>query len=292
MRFAFVEAEKANHSVVALCRVMKVSKSGYYRWLHRAPSLWDRSNERLSLHIRAIHKDSRSTYGSPRVAAQLRRDGFRIGTKRVARLMREQGLRGNRKRKFKKTTLSDHGRPVAPNHLLRNFDVTEPDRVWVGDITYVKTWQGFLYVAVLIDLFSRRIVGWAAADHMRTELVTEALSMAVRHRNPTPLLLHHTDQGSQYASDAYLAALKRIQAVPSMSGRGNCWDNAVAESFFGSLKTEMIYRRTWTSRESARVAVADYIDRFYNVRRLHSKLGYMSPAEFEVAGKKEQALAA
>lgn len=292
MKFTFIAAEKANHSVVALCRVLGVSTSGYYQWCHREPSLWNKTNERLAVHIRAIHRESRETYGSPRVAAQLHRDGFRVGTKRVARLMREQGLRGTRRKKFKKTTDSDHGRPVAPNHLLRQFDVDEPNRVWVGDITYVKTWQGWLYVAVVIDLFSRRVVGWAADDHMRAELALSALRMARRHRAPPPLLIHHTDRGSQYAADCYVAELTDMNAIQSMSERGDCWDNAVAESFFGTFKSELIYRKAWPTRRAARLAIADYIECFYNVRRIHTKLGRTSPAEFERLHKSEVALAA
>ena len=292
MKFAFIAAEKTNHSIIALCRVHGVSTSGYYQWVGREPSLRARRDAVLSVHVRSVHADSRGTYGAPRVAAQLRRDGFRVGTQRIARLMREQGLRGSRRRKHKNTTLSDHGLPVAPNHLLRQFDVSERDRVWVGDITYVKTWQGFLYVAVLIDLFSRRVVGWAAEEHMRTELTLDALRMATDRRNPPPLLIHHTDQGSQYAANDYLGELKRHQAIPSMSERGDCWDNAVAESFFGTLKSELIYRHVWPTRKAAKTAIAEFIERFYNTQRLHSTLGYVSPAEFESAGHREIALAA
>lgn len=292
MKFAFVLAQSANHSVSALCRILAVSRSGFYEWRGREPSQRFRTDAVLAVHIRAIHRESREIYGSPRVAAQLRRDGFRLGTKRVARLMGREDLRGTRKKPFKKTTDSEHGRPIAPNHLQREFDVSAPNRVWVGDITYVKTCQGFLYLAVIIDLFSRRVVGWAAADHMRTELPLAALAMATGLRNPPPLLIHHTDRGSQYAADSYLAELKRHQAIPSMSKRGDCWDNAVAESFFGSLKSELVYRHVWPTKQRAHEAIGEYIDGFYNTSRLHSKVGYMSPAEFESIANQEAALAA
>jgi putative transposase len=263
-----------------------------YQWCHRAPSLWARTDECLGVHIRMIHSDSRETYGSPRVAAQLRRDGFQVGTKRVARLMRQQGLWGHRRRKYRKTTLSDHGRPVAPNHLMRQFHINPPNRVWAADITYIKTWQGFSYLAVVIDLYSRRVVGWAAADHMRTALPLDALRMAFGNRRPAPLLMHHSDQGSQYAADAYLAEVHANQAIPSMSDRGDCWDNAVVESFFGTLKNEFIYRHTWPTRDAARAAIADYIELFYNSRRIHLTLNNMSPMEFERCCETEVAQAA
>lgn len=292
MKFVFIHAEKAHHSVVALCRVMSVSTSGYYNWRHREPSLRARRDDVLSTHLRAIHTASRETYGSPRIHAELRRQGFRVGRKRVARLMRTNALRGNRPRPFKQTTDSEHGRAVAPNHLLQNFESTEPDRIWVADITYIRTWEGWLYLAVVVDLFSRRVVGWAADSHMRTELALDALQMAFSRRAPGPHLIHHSDRGSQYAAKAYVDALADQGAVASMSERGDCYDNAVAESFFGTLKTELVHRTVWPTRDKARHAIREYIEHFYNPVRMHTKLGFKSPAEFERAYKGVAVLAA
>ena len=292
MKFAFIDAEKANHDVSALCRVLGVSRSGYYRWFHREPSLRARRDDELRVRIRAIHSESRGTYGSPRVQAELRRQGFRVSRKRVARLMRADAIRGNRPRPFKRTTDSAHGRPVAPDHVLQEFDVDEPNRVWVTDITYVRTWEGWLYLAVVIDLYSRRVVGWALDEHMRTELATRALTMAVGRRRPPPFLVHHSDRGSQYASKAYVDMLDDHGMIASMSRKGHCYDNAVAESFFGSLKTELVYRSAWPTRRAARFAITDYIECFYNPSRLHSKLGFKSPIQFEKAYARTAALAA
>lgn len=266
-----------------LCRLLQVSPSGYYAWRTRPTSAHAKRDEQLRVQIAAIHKSSRGTYGSPRVHRALRGDKERVGRKRVARIMRENDLSGRRRRRFRKTTDSKHRLPVAENVLARNFTVGARDQVWVGDITYVNTWEGWLYLAVLIDLYSRRVVGWAIADHMRTELVLDALKMAVGERRPDPGLVHHTDRGSQYASADYRSELAAYGMVCSMSRKGECWDNAVAESFFARLKDDLLYRRKWGTKDEAIAAVREYIMCFYNARRLHSSLGYLSPMDYEAA---------
>ena len=281
MRFSFIHAEKAKHSVVALCRILEVSLSGYYAWASRDPSPREREDEVLSTHIRAIHKRSRGTYGSPRIHAQLRREGFDVSRKRVVRLMKEAGIQGVQPKRWRCTTDSDHDLAVAPNLLERDFTVDAPDRVWAADITYIRTWEGWLYLAVILDLYSRRVVGWAADDHMRTELVVEALEMAVHRRQPARGLKCHSDRGSQYASGEYQHQLVSRGFVCSMSRRGDCYDNAVVESFFGSLKVELINRRPWPTRRQAIDAIAEYVDVLYDAQRLHSSLGYRTPAEVE-----------
>ncbi len=280
MRFEFIHAEKALFPVAALCRVLSVSPQGYYAWAKRGPSTRTREDEALRVVVRAIHQRSRGTYGSPRVHRELRRREP-IGRNRIARLMREEGLYGRRPPRFRRTTDSNHDRPVARNMLSRDFTATEPDRKWVGDITYVWTGEGWLYLAVLIDLFSRRVVGWAVAEHMRASLCIEALKMALGRRRPPAELVHHSDRGSQYASEPYQALLEAAGAQCSMSRRGNCYDNAVAESFFATLKKELIHRYRWLERRDAARAIGEYIEIFYNNHRLHSSIGYTSPAEFE-----------
>jgi len=229
--------------------------------------------------IAGIHAASRGTYGSPRVHRQLRRDGIRTGRKRVQRLMRAHGLRGRIRRRFRTTTDSNHTLPVAPNTLNRQFAVDAPDRVWAGDITYIATASGWCYLAVILDLHSRMVVGWAMAEHMRTELVEDALAAALGARDPSPELLHHSDRGSQYASHSYRGRLEALGIAVSMSRRGDCWDNAVVESFFGTLKQELVHHARWTNPAAARAAIHDYIEVFYNRQRLHSSLGYRTPAE-------------
>lgn len=283
MKFAFIHVEKAHHSVLALCRNLEVSPSGYYAWAGRSPSSRDREDEVLSTHLRAIHKASRGTYGSPRLHAQLHREGFTPSRKRVVRLMKAAGIEGLTPKRWRTTTDSGHDFPVAPNRLERDFSTEAPDQVWVADITYIRTWEGWLYLAVVLDLYTRRVVGWAAADHMRAELVVEALQMAVRRRNPAPGLIHHSDRGSQYASDLFQRELAAHGFLCSMSRRGDCYDNAVAESFFGSFKSELVDRQSWPTRWAAIDALADYIEVFYDSQRLHSTLGYRTPAEVDRA---------
>lgn len=281
MKFGFIHAEKALHSIRVMCRVLHVSASGYYAWTRREPSLRTRRDVVLATHIRAVHRTSRGTYGSPRIHAQLHRDGFEASRKRIARLMREQGIAAVPRRRFRRTTDSRHDLPIAPNVLKRDFTAAEPNRVWVTDMTYVWTWQGWMYLAVILDLFSRRVVGWAVANHMRTELVLCALSRALGVRQPRAGLVHHSDRGSQYASAEYRAQLQARGIRCSMSRRGDCYDNAVIESFFGTIKAELLDRRPWATHSEAEAAIAEYIESFYNPRRLHSRLGYLAPAEFE-----------
>lgn len=280
MKFEFIRAENANFPIALLCRTLGVSRSGYYSWAEREPSARARDNEALAVEVRAVHARSRGTYGSPRVHRDVRRRRP-VSRKRIARIMRENGLYGRRPPRFRTTTDSNHAEPIASNVLARDFSSTAPDRKWVGDITYVWTGEGWLYLAVLIDLFSRRVVGWAVADHLRTELASRALKMALGRRRPPTKLVHHSDRGCQYASTEYNSLLRAAGATSSMSRRGNCWDNSVAESFFATLKKELIHRYRWLSRSDAANAIAEYIEVFYNNHRLHSSIGYLSPAEFE-----------
>jgi len=241
--------------------------------------------------IAAIHAESRGTYGSPSIRGELVKAGEAVGKKRVARLMRDQGLSGRAKKKFVRTTDSAHVFPVAKNLVKRRFEAERPNALWVADISYIGTWEGFLYLAVILDVFSRRVVGWAISDHMRTELPLEALSMAVCDRQPPPGLVHHSDRGSQYASQDYQAALRRNGMLCSMSRKGDCWDNAVAESFFATLKNELLYRQSWPTRVRTRAAINEYIACFYNGWRRHTGLGGISPVQYE-AGARLAALAA
>ncbi len=282
MRFRFIEAEKAYYPIRLLCRCLEVSRSGYYAWRTRRVSARVKQDARLKVEISASHSASRRTYGSPRILRDLREDGHRVSRKRVARLMRDLGLEGRRKRRFRATTDSQHRFPVAPNLLMRDFDVEAPNTAWVTDITYLATLEGWLYLVVILDLFSRRVVGYAMSERIDRELVLEALREALMHRPGARDLIHHSDRGSQYASHDYREALDQAGITCSMSRRGNCWDNAVAESFFGTLKMELLYELPLQTRSATRSAVVDYIETFYNVRRRHSSLDYLSPVEFEL----------
>jgi putative transposase len=282
VRFRFVEAEKAYYPIRLICRCLAVSRSGYYAWRKRLPSSRARQDARLRVEVSASHTASRRTYGSPRILRDLREEGHRVSRKRVARLMRELGLEGRRKRRFRVTTDSKHRFPVAPNVLMRDFEVEAPNTAWVTDITYLATLEGWLYLAVILDLYSRRVVGYALSERIDRALVLEALREALSRRPGAHDLVHHSDRGSQYASHDYRDALDQAGITCSMSRRGNCWDNAVAESFFGTLKTELLYELPLQTNDSTRHAVADYIDSFYNVRRRHSSLDYQSPVEFEL----------
>ncbi len=286
MRFRFIEAEKALYPIRLLCRCLAVSRSGYYAWRKRPVSARVQQDARLRVEISAAHSASRRTYGSPRILRDLREEGHRVSRKRVARLMRELGLEGRRKRRFRATTDSQHRFPVAPNLLKRDFDVEAPNTAWVTDITYLATLEGWLYLAVILDLFSRRVVGYAMSERIDRELVLEALREALAHRPGARDLVHHSDRGSQYASHDYREALDQAGIMCSMSRRGNCWDNAVAESFFGTLKVELLYELPLQTGRATRNAVADYIENFYNVRRRHSSLDYRSPVEFELRSGK------
>ena len=238
--------------------------------------------------IKVLYAESRGIYGSPRITVELQRKGYKVGKNRVARIMREAEIIGKTPKPFKKTTDSDHDKPIPENLLDRKFEVERPNKAWVTDITYIPTSNGWLYLAVILDLFSRKVVGWETASHMNTSLCLDALDKAVALRNPEPGLIHHSDRGSQYASDAYQRHLKEIGATCSMSRRGNCWDNAVAESFFGTIKNELGVD-IWTSRRSARKAISKYIHHFYNPRRLHSANGQQAPNVFEQRMKEAQA---
>lgn len=265
-----------------MCRVLKVSRSGFYAWLNRGESGRAREDRALAAEVKQIFDHSKGAYGAPRIRHVLARRNKRCGRKRVARLMREQGLRGRAARRFRvRTTDSRHNLPVAPNLVKRNFEADGPNKLWVADITHISTREGWLYLASILDVFSRKIVGWAAADHMRTSLVLAALTMAVRTRRPGPGLIHHSDRGSQYASREYRKALQDIQAGCSMSRKGDCFDNAMKESWFHSMKVELGADGGFATRAAGRAAVFEYIEMFYNRERAHSALGYLSPAEFE-----------
>jgi putative transposase len=281
MRFEFIDAEKALYPIRLLCRVLQVSSSGFYSWKSRPRSDRSREDEMLSGKVREIFKESRQTYGTPRIQAELHEEGHSVGRQRIARLMAAQGLQAVCRRRFRKTTDSDHDRPIAENILDRDFAPEAPNRAWAGDITYIWTGEGWLYLAVILDLFSRRVIGWSMADNMETPLVARALQNAIGLRLPGDDLIHHSDRGSQYASGDYRKLLDRNGITCSMSRRGDCWDNAVVESFFGTMKTELIYRKPWPTRESAHQAVAEYIELFYNTRRRHSFLGQQSPSDYE-----------
>jgi transposase InsO family protein len=281
VRFAFIQAEKATYPVSVLCRTLEVSRPGFYAWLQRAPSPRRLEDRQLGVKVVAIHRRSRGTYGAPRVQAELEAEGTRTSRKRVARLMREHQVAGRRPKRRRRTTDSRHDHPIAADRLTRQFTAAAPNRVWVADLTSIWTWEGWLYLAVIVDRWSRRVVGWAIADHLRTELALDALRMALMRRRPLPGWIHHSDRGVQYASDAYRAALKNAGGVASMSRKGDAWDNAVAESFMGTLKTELIDRESWPTRRAARAATIDFIESFYNSVRRHSTLGYDSPLEFE-----------
>ena len=277
--FELIRAEKANFSVTMMCNVLGVSRAGFYAWLKRPESTRAVRDRELTASIHAIHAASRETYGSPRVHEELREAGTLVGRKRVERLMREEGIQGRQKRAFRKTTDSNHAFPVAPNLLKRDFNVAAPDTAWVSDITYIWTAQGWLYLAVIIDLYSRLVVGWAMRENMQTDLALDALRMALTKRRPAKGLIHHSDRGSQYASGDHRALLADWGIKCSMSRKGDCWDNAVAESFFGTLKRELEGR--WTEKAEARLAIFEYIEVFYNRQRKHSHNGYMSPVDFE-----------
>ena len=281
MKFAFIAAEKAIYPVRVLCRTLAVSRAGFYAWHTRPPAPRAQQDQRLGVEIQAIHAESRQRYGSPRVHAELRDRGQRVGRKRVARLMRAQGLCARRRRRFRITTDSNHPLAVAPNVLARQFAAPAPDTAWVTDITYLWTQEGWLYLAVILDLFSRAVVGWAMSAQITRHLSLQALTMALGRRRPPQGLVHHSDRGSQYASADYRRTLRVHGIVCSMSRRGNCWDNAVAESFFATLKVELAHDASWATRGQARGEVFEYIGQFYNGQRRHSALGYLSPIRFE-----------
>jgi putative transposase len=287
VRYLFIEREKANHSIVMLCRVLRVSCSGFHAWRNRAPSARAREDALLSERIRTIHEQSRQTYGAPRIHAELGAEGIRCSRKRVARLMRRAGIVGCHRRRQVVTTVREPSAPPATDYLQRQFGAESPNTKWTADITYVPTWAGFLYLAVVLDVFSRRIVGWAMAEHLRTELVLSALDMALWNRRPDPGVIHHSDHGCQYTSIAFGNRCQEAGVVPSLGSRGDCFDNAVTEAFFATLECELLDRHRFRTRTQARTAIFDYIEGFYNTHRRHSALGYLSPAEFERQFTKE-----
>jgi len=279
-RYQLIEAERTSFSIPLMCRLLGVSRSGYYDWKGRPPSRRSRQDAALSEKISEIHERSRKTYGSPRVHAELRALGTRCSRKRVERLMRQAELEGCMRGRRKGTTRRGKRAP-AEDLLKRDFVATEVDKVWVADITYVATGEGFLYLAIILDVYSRRIVGWAMEKHLRTELVVDALKMAVWRRKPAPGLVHHSDQGVQYTSLAFAERLGEVGIAPSMGRTGTALDNAMAESFVSTLKAELVSRMESPSRQAAKSAIFEYLEAFYNTRRLHSALGYRSPADFE-----------
>ena len=275
-----MKANQAVFPIATMCQVLGVSSSGYYAWRHREPSARARSDQALTQRIRAIHERSRGTYGAPRIYAELVEQGVRVGRKRVARLMREAGLEGISRRRKARTTIRE-AEPRAPTDLVeRDFAACAPDRLWVADITYVPTWGGFLYLAVVLDAFSRRIVGWSMATHLRTELVLDALNMALAQRRPREVI-HHSDHGTQYTSIAFGLRCKEAGVRPSMGSVGDCYDNAMCESFFATLECELLDRRRFRIPAEAQMAVFEFIEGWYNPHRRHSGLGQLSPMNFE-----------
>jgi transposase InsO family protein len=282
MRFAFIMEHQREFPVVDLCRVLEVSKSGFYRWLHAPLGKRQLRRDELGREVTRIHKANRGVYGSPRVCAALRQEGRSVSRNTVAEVMRSLGIRARTHRRFRvRTTDSNHAHTIAPNVVGRAFGADGPNRVWLTDITYVPTDEGWLYLAGVLDLYSRKIVGWSMADHMRAELVRDALNMALQARGPGAGLVHHSDRGVQYACEEYRRELDSHGITPSMSRRADCWDNAPKESFWGKLKTELVYLERFATREQARAAIFEYIECFYNRTRLHSSLGYVSPEQFE-----------
>ncbi|WP_375382413.1 IS3 family transposase [uncultured Sphingomonas sp.] len=281
MRFALVDQAKKDFPVHRLCQVLGVSQSGYFAWKDRPASRRQQGDMVMLAHVRSAFALSNGTYGSPRMTRELQDDGFAIGRRRTARLMRENGLRGRQKRRFKRTTDSEHSWPIAPNIIDQDFTATAPNQKWGVDISYVWTREGWLYLAVVIDLFSRRVVGWAAGDRLHRDLALAALRKTLIMRRPPKGLIHHSDRGSQYCSVDYQAELRRHSIRISMSVKRNCYDNAMVETFFQTIKSELVWRTVFYTRAQAEQAIARYIDGFYNPIRRHSALNYISPAQFE-----------
>jgi putative transposase len=282
MTFALIEAEKAEHAISRLCSVLGVTRQGYYAWRRRRPSARQLADRELVELIRRVHVESRETYGAPRVHAELREGHqLRVGRKRVARLMRQAGIAGVSRRGSKRRTTVAAKLPPAPDLVRRRFEASRPNQLWLADITYIPTYEGWLFLAVVMDVFSRRIVGWSMRDDLKAELVVDALGMAVTRRRPGPGVVHHSDRGSQYASLSFGATLRESGLVASMGRRGDAYDNAACESVISTIKQELIKRQSWKSRDEARLAVFSYIESFYNPRRRHSSLGYRSPDDYE-----------
>jgi putative transposase len=281
MRFAFIDAWRKTFPIHRMCKVLRVTSRGYRVWRRRPMSQSQREDMVLLAHIREQHKLSLHSYGRPRMTEELQELGFDVGHRRVGRLMRQNGIEAVRTRKYKVTTDSKHSFAIAPNLLDRDFSATAPNQKWAGDITYIWTSEGWLYLAVILDLYSRRVIGWAVSNRMKRDLAIRALDMAVALRQPAKGCIHHTDRGSQYCSHDYQKRLKKHGFLVSMSGKGNCYDNAAVETFFKTLKAELIWRNLWSTRRKVEMALFEYINGFYNPRRRHSTLGGKSPLAFE-----------
>jgi putative transposase len=288
VRYAFIEQHRGSYPLQGLCAVLQVSDSGFASWQRgEGPQRW-LSDRQLLAHIREVHEETKAAYGSPRIYQELKGRGIPVSKGRVERLMRENGLRGRHKRRFKATTDSKHTLPVAPNLLEQNFETERPDQAWTADITYLATAEGWLYLAIVLDLYTRQIVGWAMRERMTKELVIDALRMVWFRRRPLPGLIHHSDRGSQYCSHDFQKQLAEYGMLASMSRKGNCWDNATSESFFNSLKNERVHGSRYETRDEARADLFDYVEVFYNRSRRHSALGDQSPAAVYEAWLKTQ----
>jgi len=281
MKYQFIENHRSAFAVEKMCRSLQISKSGYYSWRTRPKSNRDQANEKLDHHIRTIYQQSKGTYGSPRITGALNNQNIDCSENRVARRMRKNNIKAKTKKRFKVTTHSKHTHPIAENLLGQDFTAQRPDQVWASDITYLWTREGWLYLAVILDLFSRRIVGWSLSHRLGQELVLNAFQQALWRRRPGPGVIFHSDRGVQYACTALRNLLQQHKFIQSMSGKGNCYDNAVVESFFHTLKTELVYFETYYTREDAQNSVFEYMETYYNRTRLHSTLNYCSPVEFE-----------
>jgi putative transposase len=278
MRFRQIEDQRDNWPVRVMCDALSVSPSGYYAWRSRPESPRKNANRALLVDIQRVHARHRERYGAPRIHAALRAEGQTVSRKRIERMMRHHGIRARVPRRYRVcTTDSKHSLPVAPNLLDQNFVADRPNQVWLADITYIPSAEGWLYLAVILDLFTRKVVGWAMRDHMRAELTIAALTMAIQRRRPRAGLIHHSDRGSQYAAGTYRDILRAAAITPSMSRKGNCWDNAPMESFFGTLKTELVHQREYLDRDAARRELFAYIEGYYNRQRIHSAIGYLTP---------------
>jgi transposase InsO family protein len=283
MTFAFIRAEKASFPIARMCRIFEVTRQGFYAYERSLDSPRVAQELTLQARVRAAYEAGRGNYGSPRVLEQLHREGFHVGKRRVERTMRALGLYAVSRARHRVTTRANPAHPVEPNHLDRDFVATRPNERWVTDITYVWTGEGWAYLAAILDLYSRAVIGWSLSASLSTDLPLDALQMAMQRRRPDLALMHHSDRGCQYTSARYREALRDAGISVSMSRRGNCWDNAVAESFFATLKTELVYQRSWDTRIDLRDAVFEYIEVFYNRKRLHSTLGYRTPAEIDAS---------
>lgn len=287
MKYGFIKTYRSTFAVKKMCQVLKVSRSGYYDWLDRPESQRSVEDEALLTKIKRIYKKSFGTYGSPRITEELNENGYTYSRPKVARLMRKNDIWAKTKKKFKITTNSDHSYPIAPNLLKQDFWTNSVNRIWVGDITYIRTWEGWLYLTVILDLFNRKVVGWSMSDRLTANTTTiPAFIQAVKHYQPLPGLIFHSDRGVQYACDNFRELLNTFKVIQSMSGKGNCYDNAVAESFFHTLKTELVYHETYRTRKEAKNSLFQYIETFYNRVRKHSHLGYKSPNEYEQSTNK------